>query len=114
MVGGPRWEAALRTDIVTADEQDLSAHDPRLIRDRAALGRALLAGGEIGASIETLAQAVGAASAELGTTHPDTRVYRTALVETCEVAEARGKKRDLVAAAAARRLLSGEDAPTST
>lgn len=110
MVGGPRWEAQLLADIVAVDSRELSRHDPQVLRDRAALGRALLAAGEISDALDALTTTVS--DAEPG--HPDTSVYRTALVEACEVAEARGKKKDLVAVAAARRLLSGEGAPTST
>ncbi|MFI7065699.1 hypothetical protein ACIBL3_32205 [Kribbella sp. NPDC050124] len=113
MVGGPRSEAKLLADIVAVDEQDLDPHDPQLLRDRAALGRALLAGGEIAPAIEALAQTVGEADKALGPSHPDTAVYRTALVEACDVAEARGKKRDVQAAEAARPLLNRADAPTS-
>ncbi len=110
MVGGPRSEAKLLADIVAVDEQELDRFDPQLLRDRAALGRALLAGGEIAEAIEALSRAVSDSTAS----HPDTKVYRAALVEACEVAEARGKKRDLQAAEAARRLLNDEGAPTST
>ncbi|WP_405066594.1 tetratricopeptide repeat protein [Kribbella sp. NBC_01510] len=114
MVGGPHSEAQLLQDIVAVDALVLDQHDPQLLRDRAALGRALLSGGEIAASIEMLAHAVGGAAAALGPTHPDTSVYRTALVEACDVAKARGKKRDLQAAEAALPLLNAEGAPTST
>jgi len=110
MVGGPRSEAQLLTDIVAVDEDSLDRHDPQLLRDRAALGRALLACGETSAALQMLTRTVGDAPAG----HPDTSVYRAALLETCDVAEARGKKRDVLAAEAARRLLSDEAAPTST
>ncbi|MEU4293318.1 tetratricopeptide repeat protein [Kribbella sp. NPDC026596] len=109
MVGGPRSEAQLLADIVAVDARDLEPHDPQLLRDRAALGRALLACGEISAALEALTRTVEDAAAG----HPDTSVYRTALVEACDVAEARGKKRDVVAAEEARRLLNGAAAPTS-
>jgi hypothetical protein len=110
MVGGPRSEAKLLADIVAVDEQDLDRFDPQLLRDRAALGRALLAGGEIAAAIEALSRAVS----DSIPSHPDTNVYCTALVEACDVAEARGRKRELQAAEAARHLLTDEGAPTST
>jgi hypothetical protein len=114
MVGGPRSEAKLLADIVAVDEQDLDSHDPQLLRDRAALGRALLAAGEIASAIEALTRAASDSAAALGASHPDTTVYRAALVEACDVAEARGKKREVQAAQAARRLLNDEGAPTST
>lgn len=109
MVGGPRSEAQLLADIVAVDANGLDPRDPQLLRDRAALGRALLACGEISDALDALTTTVNAA--EPG--HPDTSVYRAALAEACDVAEARGKKRDVVAVSLARRLLSGEDAPTS-
>jgi len=114
MIGGPRSEAQLLTNIVAVDEKDLEPRDPQLLRDRAALGRAFLAGGEIAAAIETLARTVGDAAAAFGPSHPDTRIYRTALVEACDVAEARGKRRDLQAVEAAQPLLNAEGAPTGT
>ncbi len=114
MVGGPRSEASLLADIVAVDEKDLDRHDPQLLRDRAALGRALLAGGEITAAIQALSEAVADSTEALGASHPDTTVYRAALVEACEVAEARGKKRQLQAAEAAERLLNDAAAPIST
>lgn len=114
MVGGPRSEASLLADIVAVDERDLDRHDPQLLRDRAALGRALLCGGEIAEAIQALTKAVADSTDALGVSHPDTAVYRTALVEACDVAEARGKKRDLQAAEAARHLLNDAAAPTST
>jgi len=46
--------------------------------------------------------------------HPDTMIYRAALVAACEVAEARGKRRDVQLTAAARQLLNGVDVPTGT
>jgi hypothetical protein len=113
MVGGLRSEAKLLANIVAVDEQELDRQDPQLLRDRAALGRALLAGGEIAPAIEALARTVGDADIALGAAHPDTMVYRTALVEACGVAEARGKKRDVQAAETARRLLTDAIAPTS-
>lgn len=108
MVGGPRSEAQLLADIVAAD--GVVDDDAQLLRDRAALGKALLACGDIAESVEALTQVVR--DAPLG--HPDTAIYRKALVEACGVADARGKKRDVQLVAAARRLLSGADAPTST
>ncbi|TCC33062.1 tetratricopeptide repeat protein [Kribbella speibonae] len=108
MVGGPRSEAQLLADIVAADAMVDDA--AQLLRDRAALGKALLACGDIAEAVEALTQVVRDAPPG----HPDTAVYRKALVEACGVVEARGKKRDVQLAAAARRLLSGADAPTST
>jgi tetratricopeptide (TPR) repeat protein len=113
MVGDVRSEAKLLANIVAVDEQDLDRPDPQLLRDRAALGRALLAGGEIAPAIEALARTVGDAEIALGAAHPDTAVYRTALVEACGVAEAHGKKRDVQAAETARRLVNDAVAPTS-
>jgi hypothetical protein len=110
MVGGPRAEAHLLADIVAADEESLGGGDPRLLRDRAALGNALLACGEIAEALVALSRVVRDALPG----HPDTAIYRTALVEACEVAEARGKKREVQLALAARQILIGEDAPTST
>ncbi|MFI5732800.1 hypothetical protein ACIA49_21975 [Kribbella sp. NPDC051587] len=112
MVGGPRSEASLLTDIVAVDTSDLATHDPQLIRDRAALGRALLAGGEIAPALEALSASVIAATAALGVDHPDTAVYRDALGEACAVGAARGRKRDLAAVEAAQKLLTVEGAPT--
>ncbi|MFK4085264.1 hypothetical protein ACI2LF_14215 [Kribbella sp. NPDC020789] len=112
MVGGPRSEASLLSDIVAVDASDLSPHDPQLIRDRAALGRALLAGGEIVASLEALSASVVAATNALGANHPDTEVYRDALRDACSVGAARGRKRDLAAVEAARQLLTPAGAPT--
>jgi hypothetical protein len=108
MVGGLWSEAQLLADIVAVDAQGFDRHDPQLLRDRAALGQAPLACGEITEALDALTRTV----ADAAPGHPDTAVYRTALVEACEVAEARGKKRDLLAAAGARRLLNGEDVPT--
>lgn len=109
MVGGPRSEARLLTDIVAADVHRLTATDPQLLRDRAALGKALLAAGDISDAVEALIQVVRDAAPG----HPDTAVYRAALTEACEVAEARGKKRDVQLAGAARQLLDRADVPTS-
>ncbi|GAB2643240.1 tetratricopeptide repeat protein [Kribbella swartbergensis] len=114
MVGGLRSEAKLLADIVAVDEQDLDRHDPQLLRDRAALGRALLACGDIAAAIEALSRTVEDSRHALGASHPDTAVYRAALVEACDAAEARGRKRDVQALAAARRLLSDAVVPTGT
>ncbi|MFG1813734.1 tetratricopeptide repeat protein [Kribbella sp. NPDC049174] len=113
MVGGPRSEAKLLANIVAVDERDLDRHDPQLLRDRAALGRALLACGEIADAIQALTKAVADSVESLGVSHPDTTVYRAALVDACGVAEARGKKRDLLAADAVRLLLNDAGAPTS-
>jgi hypothetical protein len=113
MVGGPRSEAKLLATIVAVDEQDLDPHDPQLLRDRAALGRALLACGEIADAMQALTKAVADSVEALGASHPDTTVYRAALVDVCGVAEARGKKRDLLAAEAVRLLLNDASAPTS-
>jgi hypothetical protein len=110
MVGGPRSEAQLLADIVAADEETLGAGDPQLLRDRAALGNALLACGEISEALEALTLVIHYATPG----HPDTAIYRAALVEACKVAEARGKKREVQLAEAARQVLIGEDAPTST
>ncbi|GAA1721074.1 hypothetical protein GCM10009745_82640 [Kribbella yunnanensis] len=112
MVGGPRSEASLLTDIVAVDTSNLATYDPQLMRDRAALGRALLAGGEITPALEALTASVVDATAALGADHPDTLVYRAALGEACEVGAARTRKRDLPAVEAAQRLLSDEGAPT--
>lgn len=109
MVGGPRSEAQLLADIVAADEDSLLTGDPQLVRDRAALGRALLACGDISEALEALTQVVRDATPG----HPDTAVYRAALVDACELAEGRGKKREMQLAEAARRVLTGEGAPTS-
>ncbi|MET9273408.1 tetratricopeptide repeat protein [Kribbella sp. NPDC003557] len=108
MVGGPRSEAQLLADIVAADS--LGPDDAQLLRDRAALGKALLACGDIAEAVEELTAVVRDAVAG----HPDTAVYRAALKSACEVAEARGKRRDVQLAATARRLLIGADVPTST
>ncbi|MFI5695237.1 hypothetical protein ACIA58_25515 [Kribbella sp. NPDC051586] len=108
MVGGPRSEAQLLADIVAADEK-LAAEDPQLLRDRAALGRALLACGDISDALEALTQVVRDATPG----HPDTSVYRSALAEACEIARGRGKKRELQLAETARQVLTGEGAPTS-
>ncbi|MFF0343285.1 tetratricopeptide repeat protein [Kribbella sp. NPDC004875] len=110
MVGGPRAEADLLADIVAADEADAAADDPQLLRDRSALGQALLACGDIAPALETLSEVIRHAPPR----HPDSAVYRAALVEACEVAEGRGKKREEHLAGAARRMLSGAGAPTST
>jgi hypothetical protein len=110
MVGGPRSEAQLLADIVAADEDSLPAGDPQLLRDRAALGRALLACGDISEALEALTQVVRDAAPG----HPDTAVYRAALAEACEIADGRGKKRELQLTETARRVLNGEGAPTST
>jgi hypothetical protein len=108
MVGGPRSEAQLLEDIVAADT--LGTDDAQLLRDRAALGKALLACGDIAEAVDELTEVVRDAVAG----HPDTAVYRAALKSACEVAEARGKRRDVQLAATARRLLIGADVPTST
>jgi tetratricopeptide (TPR) repeat protein len=110
MVGGPRSEAQLLADIVAADAETLPPGDPQLLRDRAALGKALLACGDISDAVETLSQVMRDAPSD----HPDTTVYRAALVEACEVAEARGRKRDGQLVDAARQLLSRAAEPTST
>ncbi|MGW6199474.1 hypothetical protein ACWF0M_25210 [Kribbella sp. NPDC055110] len=109
MVGGPRSEAQLLADIVAVDEDSLLARDPQVVRDRAALGRALLACGDISEALEALTQVVRDATPG----HPDTAVYRAALAEACELAEGRGKKREVQLAQVARRVLTGEGAPTS-
>ena len=108
-----RPEAKLHADIVAVDELDLDWYDPQLLRDRAALGRALLACGEIAEAIEALSKSVEDCVRALGISHPDTTVYRAALMHACGVAEARGKKRDLLAAEAALHALNGASAPTS-
>ncbi|WP_350276265.1 tetratricopeptide repeat protein [Kribbella sp. HUAS MG21] len=110
MVGGPRSEAQLLADVVAADTEILAPGDPQLLRDRAALGKALLACGDIAEAVETLSQVVRDAPSA----HPDTTVYRAALVEACEVAEARGKKRDGQLVDAARQLLNRAGGPTGT
>ncbi|WP_433169441.1 tetratricopeptide repeat protein [Kribbella sp. CA-247076] len=114
MVGGPRSEAKLLANIVAVDEQDLDRYDAQLLRDRAALGRALLACGEVADAIRALTRTVDDSTHALGASHPDTVVYRTALVEACDLAEARGRKRDVQAVEAARRMLNVASAPTGT
>jgi hypothetical protein len=109
MVGGPRSEAQLLADIVAADEDSLLAGDPQLVRDRAALGRALLACGDISEALEALTQVVRDATPD----HPDTAVYRKALRDACQIADGRGKKREVQLVAVARQALNGEAAPTS-
>lgn len=109
MVGGPRSEAQLLAAIVAADEDSLLPRDPQLVRDRAALGRALLACGDISEALEALTEVVRDATPG----HPDTAVYRAALVDACGIAAGRGKKREVQLADAARRALTGEGAPTS-
>ena len=115
MVGGPHSEAQLLQDIVAVDTLDLDQHDPQLLRDRAALSaRAPLRWEDPQRRSRCSATAVGGAAATLGPTHPDTSVYRTALVEACDVAKARGKRRDLQAAEAAPPMLNAEGVPTGT
>ncbi|TDD23050.1 tetratricopeptide repeat protein [Kribbella turkmenica] len=114
MVGGPRSEAKLLANIVAVDEQDLDRYDAQLLRDRAALGRALMACGEIADAIEALTQVVDDSMQALGASHPDAVVYRTALVDACHVTGTRGRKRDVQAAEAARRLLNDASAPRGT
>lgn len=108
MVGGPRAEARLLADVVAADEQNVGPGDPQLLRDRAALGQALLACGEISDALYALSRVVR--DARRG--HPDTAVYRAALLDACEVAEARGKRREVLLAETARQVLSDESTPT--
>lgn len=110
MVGGPRSEARLLADIVAADAEILPPGDPQLLRDRAALGKALLACGDISDAVATLTQVVRDAPSG----HPDTAVHRKALLEACEVAEARGRRRDGQLVDAARQLLSRAAEPTGT
>ncbi|NIK59729.1 tetratricopeptide repeat protein [Kribbella shirazensis] len=109
MVGGPRSEARLLADIVAADTESLPSGDPQVLRDRAALGKAQLACGDISDAVETLSAVVRDAPSA----HPDTEVYRAALIEACTVAEARGKKRDGRLVDTARQVLSRADAPTN-
>jgi tetratricopeptide (TPR) repeat protein len=108
MIGGPRSEARLLADIVAADEQ--TPDEGQLSRDRAALGKALLAAGEILAALEVLTRTVRDAVPG----HPDTAVYRAALGAACGVAAARGRRREVAAAEEARRLLESVDAPASS
>jgi hypothetical protein len=68
----------------------------------------LLACGDIAEAVDELTQVVRDATPG----HPDTAIYRAALVAACEVAEARGKRRDVQPAADARQLLNGVDVPT--
>lgn len=129
MVGGPRSEARLLADVLAAAPNtagtdaagsdtagtdaagtDAAGDSAEVLRHRAALGKALLACGDVSDSVEALSQVVR----DAGPDHPDTAVYRAALLEACEVAEARGKRRDAQLARAARQLLNRADAPTAT
>lgn len=107
MVGGPRSEARLLADILAAGTDTAADAGAEVLRHRAALGKALLACGDVSDSVEALSQVVRDATPD----HPDTAVYRAALLESCEIAETRGKRRDARVARAARQMLNRADAP---
>ena len=103
MVGGPREEVQLLAELLTHDEMLLGRQDPKVLRTRSALGRAHMFADQLSRAVQVLEMTVADSIEGLGVDHPDTEVYRGRLLEVCEQATSRGKKKDRELAAAARR-----------
>jgi hypothetical protein len=102
MVGGPRAEAKLLTELLDRDEKTLGRQHPKVLRTRAALGRATMFAGQLGAAIQVLEATLADSTDGLGADHPDTETFRSILLEACDAADSRGKKKDRELSAAAR------------
>jgi hypothetical protein len=102
MVGGPRAEMKLLSELIEQDEKTLGRQHPKLLRTRAALGRATMFADQLGASVQVLELTLADSIEALGEDHPDTETYRAFLLEACDAADTRGKKRDRELSAAAR------------
>jgi hypothetical protein len=106
MVGGPRAEMKLLSELLAFDENLLGRQHPKVLRTRAALGRATMFADQLADAIQVLEGTLADSIEGLGAAHPDTEVVRGLLLETCKQAETRGKKKDREAAAAARVRLT--------
>ncbi|MEU4390076.1 tetratricopeptide repeat protein [Kribbella sp. NPDC023855] len=102
MVGGPRAEAKLLSELLERDEKSLGRYNAKVLRTRAALGRATMFTGRLGAAVEMLEATLADGIESLGADHPDTEIFRGVLMEACGAANTRGKKKDRDLAAAAR------------
>ncbi|GAA0956048.1 hypothetical protein GCM10009554_64920 [Kribbella koreensis] len=102
MVGGPRAEMKLLSELVEQDEQTLGRQNPKVLRTRAALGRATMFADQLGAAVQVLEMTLADSIEGLGNSHPDTETYRSFLLEACEAADLRGKRKDRELSAAAR------------
>lgn len=103
MVGGPRAETKLLTELLDQDEKTLGRQHPKVLRTRAALGRATMFTGQLGAAVQILEQTLADSIEGLGLDHPDTEVFRGLLLEACDAADNRGRKKDRELSAAARQ-----------
>jgi hypothetical protein len=102
MVGGPRAETKLLTELLDQDEKTLGRHHPKVLRTRAALGQATMFADQLGAAVQVLEVTLADSIEGLGADHPDTETFRLSLLEACEAADTRGKKKDRELSAAAR------------
>jgi hypothetical protein len=102
MVGGPRAEAKVLSELLDRDQKALGRSHPKVLRTRAALGRATMFAGRLGAAVRLLDATLADSIESLGGGHPDTETFRGVLLEACEAATTRGKKKDRELAAAAR------------
>lgn len=102
MVGGPRAEMQVLSDLLAREEGTLGRQHPKVLRTRAALGRATMYSGQLGAAVQVLELTLADSIEGLGADHPDTEIFRTMLLEACDAAD-NGKKRDRELSAAARR-----------
>ncbi|WBQ02046.1 tetratricopeptide repeat protein [Kribbella sp. CA-293567] len=102
MVGGPRAEMKLLATLLDQDEKTLGRKHPKVLRTRAALGRATMFAGQYGAAVQVLETTVADSIDGLGADHPDTLIFGSILLEACDTADSRGKKKDRELAATAR------------
>ncbi|NEA32627.1 tetratricopeptide repeat protein [Streptomyces sp. SID13031] len=102
MVGGPRAEMKVLTELLDQDEKTLGGQHPKVLRTRAALGRATMFAGQLGAGVQVLELTLADGIEGLGADHPDTEIFRGMLLEACDAADNHGKKKDRELSAAAR------------
>jgi hypothetical protein len=102
MVGGPRAEMKLLSELVDQDEKTLGRQNAKVLRTRAALGRATMFADQLAAAVQVLEMTLADSIEGLGDDHPDTQIYRAFLLEACEAADLRGRRKDRELSAAAR------------
>ncbi|WP_020388265.1 tetratricopeptide repeat protein [Kribbella catacumbae] len=102
MVGGPRAEMKLLSGLLDEDEKTLGRQHPKVLRTRGALGRVTMFAGQLGVAVQVLEMTLADGIEGLGADHPDTETFRSSLLEACDLADDRGKKKDRELSAAAR------------
>jgi hypothetical protein len=92
----------LLSGLLDEDEKTLGRQHPKVLRTRAALGRVTMFAGQLGTAVQVLETTLADGIEALGADHPDTDTFRGSLLEACDLADERGKKKDRELAAEAR------------